>query len=238
MMRRAIGLKSAALILCASLLGGVLHAQNYIRPRHADKKLYLGFDASFGTRLFQVQSNVAAIHKMNVLEEGGTAGILFGNDVAQVKLRQGYFYSASRVRYTTDLIETGFEININPLQLGRLSWRRCEPYVLAGVTRNAIKFHGHYLDVSGANTYGEGRDSQKPNYSHSEMPYLGAVVSARLDAGVGMMYHVRVMDSFLRFFGEVRYGYTVGGSATPQFENTSTAHQLSFSLGTSFGWKL
>jgi hypothetical protein len=231
--------KSAVLILFSTFLGGALQAQSYIKPVKKDKKLSLGFDVSFGTRLFQVQSNVDAINKMNVLEEGGTAGIVFGSNLAQVKLRQGYFYSASSVRYTTDLIETSFEIDINPLQLGRSRWKRCEPYLLAGVARDAIKFHGHYLDVSGVTSaYGEGRGSQKPNYSHSEMPYLGTVVSARLEGGLGMTYRVNVMGSFLRFFGEARYGYSVGHSATPQFENTSSAHQLSLSLGTSFGWKL
>jgi hypothetical protein len=234
MMRRAISGKSAALVLCASFLGaGALYAQSYIdKPV---KNLFLGFDVSFGTRLFQLQSNMAAIDGMSVLEEGGTAGILFGGHVAQVKLRQGYFYSASSVRYTTDLAETSVEMDLNPMQLGGLHFRRWEPYVLLGVARDVVRFHGYYLDISGGMERG---GSQKPNYSRSEMPYLGNVISARLEAGFGVQYRIQIMDSFLRLFGEARYGYAVGRSASQQFEDTSTAHQVSLSIGTSFGWEL
>ena len=241
LMRRALSSKSTALFLCASFLGGgELYAQLSVSPEEPVKNLSLGFDVSFGTRLFQLQSNMGAIDGMNVLEEGGTAGVVFGNPLVQVKLRQGYFYSASSVRYTTDLIETGIEMNINLMQLSGLGFRQWEPYVLAGVTRDAVKFHGHYLDISGgtSTTYQDRGGSQKPNYSRSEMPYLGSVVLARLEAGCGVQYRVKVMESFVHLFGEVRYGYAVGSSASQQFENTSAAHQLSLSIGTSFGWKL
>jgi len=240
MMRRAISSKSAALVLSVSLWGaGTLYAQWYGKPvRKTDKKLCLGFDVSFGTRLFQVQSNIAAISGMNVLEEGGAAGILFGNNLAQVKLRQGYFYSAASVPYTTDLVQTTFEMNIYPLQLAKTGFKQCEPYVMAGLSRDATKFYGHYIDVSGSNNYPDRGDAQHPNYSHSEMPYLGRIISARVDTGFGMTYHVRLIDSFLRIYGECRYGYALGTSPTPQFEKTTAANQFSFTLGTSFGWKL
>lgn len=240
-MRRAICSKSAALVLFSIVWGAeALQAQSPIKSfKRPEKKLYLGFDVSFGTRLFQIQSNIDAIRGMDVLEEGGAAGLLFGNQVVQVKVRQGYFYSASRVSYTADLVQTSFEININPLQLAHpVDFRRFEPYLLAGVSRDAVKFYGYYIDAPG--TVGDqGRESaRKPNYSYSEMPYLGRVASTRAEGGLGMMYRINMVDSFLRIFGEVRYGYAVGHSATPQFEDTTAAHQMSFSLGTSFGWKL
>ena len=240
MMRRAISSKFAVLVFCSSFMGaGALYAQTYIKPgKPSGKKLYLGFDVSFGTRLFRVQSNIDAINGMDVLEEGGSAGVLFGNNVAQVKIRHGYYYSAARVPYTTDLVQTSLEMDINPLQLVKSKFKRCEPYLLAGVARDAVKFHGHYVDVSGSNTYEDRGESKKPNYSRSEMPYLGSVASTRVETGLGMTYRVKMIDSFVRFYGEVRYGYSLGTSATQQFEKTTAANQVSFSLGTSFGWKL
>jgi hypothetical protein len=234
--RRFAGSKSAALTFVSFFLcSGTLYAQGYVKP--GSRKLCLGFDAAFGIRYFKVTSNMKAINGMDVLEEGGSAGLLFGNNIVQAKLRQGYFYSAASVPYTTDLVESTLELNINPLQMLRFGFRRCEPYLLAGIARNAIRFHGHYADLPSSNFYEELGTSQV-NYSRSEMPYLGRVVLGRAEVGIGVLYRVKMIGSFLRFFGEVRYGWPVGKAATLQFEETGAGRQVAVSVGTSFGWKI
>jgi hypothetical protein len=204
-----------------------LFAQGVLKQRSAT---YLGFDITFGTRSFTILSNIAEIDRMKVLEEGGAAGIVVGNKVVQAKFRQGLFNSAGCVPYTMDLLETEMNVNVNPLQMIRVRFRTVEPYVSAGMERNAIKLHGYYVR-------NERVGQSSGNYSQAEQPYLGQVVALRANVGLGLQYRIPCETSFLRLFTEARYGYAMSNSSTSSwFNNTRVSGQVSVNAGVCFGY--
>jgi hypothetical protein len=218
-------------ILILSVLVAVslrsLFAQGVLKQKNAT---YLGFDVTFGTRSFTLFSNIAEIDGMKVLEEGGAAGIIVGNKIVQAKLRQGFFNSVCRVPYTTDMVETEMNVNVNPLQMIRVRFRTVEPYVSAGMERNAIKLHGYYVR-------NERVGQPSGNYSQAEQPYLGQVVALRANVGLGLQYRIPCETSFLRLFTEARCGYAITNSSTSSwFNNTRVSGQVSVNAGVCFGY--
>jgi hypothetical protein len=213
--------------LIASISSTVL-AQSNFGNNHAT---YLGLDYSFGVRSFKLNTDLSKINGMKVVEEGATLGMLFGNKIVQGKLRQGFFYSAASVKYTTNLSTTEAEININPLQMIHVRFRTVEPYLMVGVERNAIKLHGSYVgkEYAGAPAYG--------NSSTEEQPYLGQIVVMRANVGMGLQYRIRCERSFVRIFTEARYGTgLVYSTKADWFKNTKTSNITAVSVGVSFGY--
>jgi len=221
------GILILTLCVAANLRSCVVYAQEFNKKRTIT---YMGFDLTFGTRSFTLNSDIAKIDGMKVLEEGGSLGVLFGNKFWQTKIRQGFFYSAARVPYTTDLVETELNINVNPLQLIKARFRSFEPYMTAGVTRNAVKLYGSYVknDRAGDTEVGNSLDTQ---------PYLGKIVAARGSVGAGLQYRVPYQHMFLRLFTEARYGYVLMHNTTSSwFKHTSVSNQVAVSAGVCFGY--
>lgn len=190
---------------------------------------YLGFDVAFGTRSFKLNSNLERINGMNVLEEGGSAGFLMGNKIWQAKLRQGFFYSSGIVPYSTDLIETELNVNVNPMQLIKARFRMFEPYLTGGIERNAIKFYGSYV--------GKDRTGDAEIRSSSTQPYLGQIVVTRGSLGAGLQYRIPYRHAFLRLFAETRYGYKLTtGARSKWFNHTDVSGQLAVNVGVCFGY--
>jgi hypothetical protein len=191
---------------------------------------YYGFDVTFGTRSFTLHSDISRINGMRVLEEGGSAGLLIGNKIWQTKIRQGYFYSAGRVPYTTDLVETELNFNINVLQLVKARFRSIEPYITAGLEKNKLKLYGYYVsgDVAGTNMESSSRSGQ---------PYLGNLIATRASVGTGIQYRIPFDYAFLRLFIEMRYAYTLAQKNTAEcFSKTRPSNQTAVSVGVSFGY--
>lgn len=191
---------------------------------------YYGFDVAFGTRSFTLSSDIGKINGMRVLEEGGSAGLLIGNKIWQTKIRQGYFYSAGRVPYTTDLVETELNFNINPLQLVKTGFRSLEPYITAGLERNKLKLYGYYVnsDVAGTST---------ESWSGTGQPHLGNLTTTRASIGTGIQYRVPFEYAFLRLFIEMRYAHALATKAgTECFSKTRPSNQTALSIGVSFGY--
>jgi hypothetical protein len=192
--------------------------------------VYYGFDASFGVRLFTLHSDLDKINGMNVQEEGGCMGLVIGNKIWQTKLRQGFFYSAANVPYTTDLVETELNLNINPLQIIKSRFRSFEPYITTGVERNAIKLYGSYVKIDRAH------DAAGLVNANTE-PYLGQIVITRVGVGGGLQYRVPYHRSFLRLFAEARYGYALANNTSSTwFKYTTVSSQAAISVGVSFGY--
>jgi len=216
------------LILIASTLKSCTCAAQEFRTKHTIT--YYGFDASFGVRSFVLHSDLDKIDGMQVQEEGGCVGLLIGNKIWQTKLRQGFFYSAASVPYTTDLVETELNININPLQMIRSRFRSFEPYLTAGVERNAIKLYGSYVHNDRAQDGTIGFDA-------ATQPYLGKIVITRGSVGGGLQYRVPYQHAFLRLFAEARYGYALANNTgSAWFKHTTVSNRASVSIGVSFGY--
>ena len=221
------GILILSLCIAANLRSCTVFAQEFHQKRTIT---YIGFDFAFGTRSFTLHSDIARIDGMKVLEEGASAGILVGNRIWQTKIRQGFFYSASSVSYTTDLVETEVNINLNPLQLVRKRFRSIEPYMTTSLERNALKLHGSYVktDRAGDTQVGTSTDTQ---------PYLGQIVATRASVGGGIQYRVPYQHAFLRLFIEARYGYVMASNTTSSwFKHTTVSNQAAVNVGVCFGY--
>jgi len=187
-------------------------------------KDHVGFSVSFGSRSNKIISNHAAINGMKLLEEGGSAGVLWGNSVMETKLTVGYYYSASRVAHTVDLINIESAVKLYPLHLITGKTSRVEPYLSTGISANNYKFYGFYAGNETA-----------PNYSLSMEPYLGNLNSYIGSIGAGLEVNLLNEDNFIKVFTEVNYQSTLFQKSSDLFKHTQLSNQLVINLGVSFG---
>lgn len=188
---------------------------------------YMGFEGTFGVRSFKINSSIPQLNQMPVLQEGGSLGLTFGNDLLRAKIRAaGFYYSASSVPRTVDLFETEVLANFYPLQYIRKNKNALDIYLIAGVSLDNIKFYGHYLAV----------DPEKINYSNPNEPYLGKLSQINATGGIGLEYQLPIQYDFVHLFAEVKYSAPLQSVADNEpFENTSVRNFNSITVGVSFG---
>ena len=58
---------------------------------------YIGFEANFGVKSSQISSDLPAINNMKLAEEGGSIGLVMGNQVVKGRMQVAGFYSQSRL---------------------------------------------------------------------------------------------------------------------------------------------
>jgi hypothetical protein len=192
-------------------------------------KHQFGFEASFGVKSFQLNSNLVPINNMKVMEEGGTVGVIGGNKVVRLKLRQGYYYSSSSVANSVDNIRSSVAVNVYLLQMLAKNHNRFQLYFMGGLDRSILKMYGFYG--------GENTSSQAVvNYSISEAPYLGKISSLQASVGAGAEYSIRKPGHFVHLFSEVKYSKPFNTTATELFAKTTTSNQLSLNIGVGFGY--
>jgi hypothetical protein len=210
-----------------------------VRPLAVSRThFHTGFDVSFGRKSFLLSSDLTELNQLKVLEEGGSGGVVIGNDIIELKLRQGYYYSASRVAYTVDLVESEANVTINLFSLLTHHAYQLQPYALFGVARNAMSFYGFYANKAGGEITDPPASNsiQKRNYSVSQPPFTGKVIATRATAGLGLSYSIPMQYSFVKVYSEVNYGYAVDISSE-LLKNTTVANQFTMNLGVSFGLK-
>ncbi|MBA4056059.1 MAG: hypothetical protein C0490_15195 [Marivirga sp.] len=209
------------LFLCAGIYSCSAQAQSF-RPIK-----YMGFEVAFGVRAFNINSNIAAINDLAVVEEGGSLGLIFGNDYLRGKIRAaGFYYSGAKVPRTVDLFESEGLINFYPLQYLRKSKAALDIYLIGGVTVDNIKFYGHYLND----------DKAKINYSVTNEPYLGKRTQVNATGGIGLEYQLPMEYDFVHLFAEAKYAKPFQSSSNNEsFRNTTTSDLSSISVGVSFG---
>ncbi|HYG03444.1 MAG TPA: hypothetical protein VD927_13425 [Chryseosolibacter sp.] len=189
-------------------------------------KFYVGFEAILGVKTFRLKSNIEKINNMWVGEEGGTLGVVVGNDNVRLRLQAaGFYYSSASVKHTTNYSESAAIINAYPLEiLNGKKTRVLNVYVSGGIAYSTIKFHGHYLN----------NDAKKINYSSSQAPYLGKsrVTSGVLGAGISL----KVPNTkFCRVFSEFQIAMPIATNADAPFANTSISKITTVNLGICFG---
>jgi hypothetical protein len=200
------------------------------------KHLHIGFDVAFGTKSFLISSDITELNQLKVLEEGGSGGVVVGNDIIELNLRQGYYYSAARVAYTVDLVESEADIAINIFGLIMRQAYKVQPYALLGIERNSMGFYGFYASKpdSEITAAAAGNSMKKRNYSTSQTPVAGKVVAIRAAVGLGFSYTIPIQYSFVKLYSEVNYGYPVHISSE-QLKNTTVSNQVTMNVGVSFG---
>jgi hypothetical protein len=193
------------------------------------QRYQLGLEASFGIKSFKLNSDIAAINNLHVIAEGGTAGLTVGSGALKAKIRQGYYYSASNVGKTIDQVRSAAMINFYPMQLLSDSDLSLQPYMTFGVERNILKMYGFYGPDEQANT--------NMNYSISEAPYLGKIITVQASVGAGLEFSIKKDGHFVSIFSEVKYGKNVAPlNSTELFKNTTSGNQLTLNVGVGFGY--
>lgn len=189
------------------------------------KKDHLGLTVSFGVRSSTLKSNHSAIDGMQALEEGGSAGLVWGSRAFETKLVMGYYYSAARVKHTVDMIEMEASSHFYPLRAIKKGTSRINPYFSAGVTKNYYKLYGFYT-----------KDNVSPiNYSVSREPYLGKLDVYNASLGAGVAINLMNDYDFVKLFAAAQYNKPFRSIASTDFHQTQTSDQWSFNLGVSFG---
>ncbi len=217
------GIIIVAAILAYELQSSTVQAQGL---KQFARKYQVGFEGSFGIKAFTISSNIAKIDGLNVVEEGGTLGMVAGTKIVRVRVRQGFYYSSSSVTQTVDEVRSSVGVNIYPLQFFTDN-ARLMPYIIMGVERNIFKMHGFYGDDG----------STRHNYSVSEAPYLGKISTIQSSIGAGMEYRVRMPGHFVSFFAEARYGKNLRTmSSTTLFSGTGISDQIGMNVGISYGY--
>ena len=214
---------SAAILALIMLLVGVHACSAQIsRKEH----YYFGFEGNLGVKAFNLQSNIAALNNLQVLEEGGTLGVVVGNKHVRARIQAaGFYYSASRVAQTVNLVESAALFNIYPLELFNKKGRRfVDLYLTGGVSYSRMKFFGYYLNEEKANI----------NYSSSEAPYLGRALMSNAVYGGGIELAIPNTEWF-RVFAECLVAVPLRQRSDPAFATTTAQMVQTFSIGLSFG---
>lgn len=188
---------------------------------------YKGLDVSFGTRAFELESDIPELSNLAVLQDGGQVGVLLGTDVVRAKAGvAGFFYSANKVGRTVDLFQSDAVINFYPLMMAK-NYTRIHPYLSGGVVYDKIKYFGQYLNP----------DKGSINYSTSKEPYLGNTRQLRGAIGGGVEFNVLNNGrDFVHLYTELKYSTTLTQSASHEiFNNTVSSGQLLINVGIRFG---
>ena len=95
---------------------------------------YVGFEANFGVKSSKLSSDLAALNNMNLVEEGGSVGLVMGNQLVKGRMQvAGFYYSNSTVKHTVNLVESSLGLNVYPLKFINKSRQAINPYVSGGV---------------------------------------------------------------------------------------------------------
>jgi len=188
---------------------------------------YYGFNTSFGTRSFTIQSGIPQLSNLKATQAGGQLGLIAGNCVWQFRLGLlGYYGATGNSGSSIDLYENQLSTNFYPLSLLTKKSLRISPYVITGITNNRAKFSGHFDD----------KDGGKVNYSTVDLPYAGTINVVRATVGTGIAFKLIDSYDFVHFFSEVAYGFTVSQSTKSSLlADTSIGNQLTVNVGLRFG---
>jgi len=188
---------------------------------------YVGFEANFGVKSSKLSSDLAALNNMNLVEEGGSVGLVMGNQLVKGRMQvAGFYYSNSTVKHTVNLVESSLGLNVYPLKFINKSRQAINPYVSGGVDYSTMKFFGFYNETDA---------NRKINYSSSSAPFLGKVSSTRGTVGAGVEWRLPQMHDFVHLFAEARYAWTVAQDSDELFMNTTVSNSTSINIGVSFG---
>lgn len=219
-------IKGILILLLAILLEIGATEVNAQELRNSHYK-YIGFEANFGMKSTRLSSDLEAIHNMNVMEEGGSVGLVLGNQIIKGRIQAaGFYYSNSSVKHTVNMMESAMIVNIYPLKLINKSRQAINPYVSGGVDYSTMKFFGHYNNSE---------PTKKINYSGSSAPFLGKIAATRGTVGAGVEWRLPQMYDFVHLFAEARYSYGITQDADELFKNTKVSNATSINIGVSFG---
>ncbi|MEX2336857.1 MAG: hypothetical protein WD555_06265 [Fulvivirga sp.] len=188
---------------------------------------YMGLEASFGVRNFTLESDIAELQQLKIMEEGGAAAFIFGNNFSRIAAKVGLYYSTAGTKRTIDQLELELNANIYLLKALRIPAEKADIYFLTGFSNQYLKFFGHYIgeDERANNNGGSGRE-----------PYLGKISTSNINLGLGIEYRLQAEREFIHFFAEGKTIFEVSSAANiAPFSNTSVEDFYTINVGVRFG---
>jgi len=137
---------SAAVIRIIMVIGVIILALTHTAEAQyrGKSKFYLGLQGHAGTRSFNIKSDIEALDGVHIEQEGFSYGVMFGGDVLQFNLRNGFYNSTPSTLEIVKVTEYDLSMNIFPLQMARSKNAYLRPYLTAGVMFNSMTFRGSY----------------------------------------------------------------------------------------------
>lgn len=219
------------LITVAILIFAVLFSVSLAQAQRQEtvlpaKVLYRGIEASFGTKSFQVRSDISQLHNTPLVQLGGNVGVVLGNHYNRFTIRPlGLYQSVS----PNSVNMYSFEIENQTYILRSFNKKntRFDFYGIMGLDYNSNKFFGHYI----AND-----ESSLGKSLWETLPYLGRVDNTILTYGLGIEYQLLCKDSFMHFFLSGKSGLVLHSSTNSEsFEDTSIIKNAEITAGVRLG---
>lgn len=213
------GIVIVTLFIILILKSGCSHAQSTIS--------HIGFQANFGTSVFDLSSDIPQLNAKKVTQSGGLLGVVAGNEAVRARIGLlGYYSSDNKIAGTIDLYKSNTSINFYPLALFGKRSLRVQPYFTGAIAYDRYKFYGFYLNS----------DPGKVNYSKSEAPYLGTVKQVNSSFGGGIELRLLENSDFVHFFMETRFAHNLDNkSNNERFDHTLVSNKMQVLAGLSFG---
>ena len=191
----------------------------------SEAQIYKGFDISFGSRQFMIDSEIAKLDEVKTVVAGGRIGFIFGTSTLRTSAGAGYYSSTSGTPGTIDQYQAGAKVSLYPLALIDKE-PRVQPYLTAGISLDELKFYGYYVD----------REPGVTNYSQAEAPYLGSIRQANARFGAGIEISIIQNYDFVHLYSEVYYGHNLSQKTEDAvLNNTSLTSTMRLNIGVVFG---
>jgi hypothetical protein len=210
------------LLLTVCTVLGHVQAQEFRNSQYR----YIGFEGNFGTKASKISSDLKCIDDMHLKEEGGSIGLVMGNQVVKGRMQvAGFYYSSSSVKYTVNSIGSSLQLNVYPLKFINRSRQAINPYISGGAGYSTLKFFGYYNNPEG----------KKINYS-SSAPLIGKIAYIRGTVGFGIEWRLPQVSDFVHLFAEAKYSFAMKQNADEFYKNTNVSNLTAVNIGVSFGW--
>jgi hypothetical protein len=201
------------------------HSLGGLKPR--TRPVYLGCDVSIGAPRYRINSTIEALHNSSVNYFGGIVSGVLANPIGKIKGGIGLYYSGDNVPHTFVMPMANLSVNLYLLRIKEVKYHTWEPYIFAGVSQMESKLYGYYLQ----------EPSAKINYSVSQDPYYGSIMSTHLLVGTGVEYQVENdTRNFIHLYAEISYGKNARTRVTRDaLSNSAIPNSLWVTVGMSFG---
>lgn len=186
---------------------------------------YSGYEVAMGTNHFKLASNIPQLKGIAITQFGAQVGAVWANRAGKIRTSAGLYYSDGTSR-TVDMAGISVAGNLYLLRMLDKKVRFVEPYAIARVGYQRMKFFGTYL-----------ADEPITNYSLGKEPELGTLDGIIGQAGLGV--DVRLVHDgshFIHVFAEALTGsFAKTQNSSSKFNDTSVKNPSQFTLGLSFG---
>jgi hypothetical protein len=193
-------------------------------PSLNDPALYLGYEIAPGSAALSLKSSVNKIDGLRIPFYGARVGGIISNTRGKLKAHAGIYYSDDSAPYDFDMLEGGVSTSIYLLRLRKPRYHTLEPYVVADLTYQVMRYYGSYV----ANSIDAGKDND---------PLLGNTATSQLRVGMGFEYQLENNDNkFLHFFAEAGLGIPLSSTfSNESLSNTRAINQIWLTIGVDFG---